>query len=215
MQQQFSLDDILNFEQHFRANFINSIGGFKCLVLIGTKNSNEQANLAIFSSLFHLGANPPLFGFIVRPDSAERHTLTNILANKQFTVNHVSEGFYKQAHQTSARYQNNSSEFDATNLTTEYHQDFYAPFVKESNIKFGAEFLRKVDLIENGTILIIAQIKLVMLPKDSIATDGFIDLEKAESITCSGLDSYHTTNKIARLSYAKPNVVATEITTNF
>ena len=36
-----------------------------------------------------------------------------------------------------------------------------------------------------------------------ILHDGFIDLEKAETITCIGLDSYHTTRKIARLSYAK------------
>jgi len=38
-----------------------------------------------------------------------------------------------------------------------------------------------------------------------LQSDGFIDLENAETITCSGLDSYHKTQKIWRLSYAKPN----------
>ena len=212
MNQEFSLVDILNFEQRYRANFINSIGGFKSLVLIGTKGKNEQTNLAVFNSLFHLGANPPLFGFIVRPDSVERHTLSNILDTNVFTVNHVNNDIYKQAHQTSARYQMEQSEFDEANLSVEYHEQFYAPFVKESSIKIGAEYVRKIDLSENGTILVIVKIKLIILPNNCIANDGFIDIEKAGTITCSGLDSYHTTKKIARLSYAKPNVVATEIT---
>jgi hypothetical protein len=34
-------------------------------------------------------------------------------------------------------------------------------------------------------------------------SDGFIDLENAGTITVSGLDSYHSTKKIERLSYAK------------
>lgn len=211
MKKQFSLNDILNFEQRFRANFINSIGGFKSLALIGTKNSNEQTNLAVFNSFFHLGAHPPLFGFVIRPDSVDRHTLANILNTKEFTVNHVSENFYKQAHQTSARYPENISEFDATNLIAEYKENFHAPFVKESQIQIGAEFLRKIDVIENGTIIIIAQIKLAIIPQDCIEKDGFINIEKAGSITSSGLDSYHTTKKLARLAYAKPNIDLKEI----
>ncbi|MFN6039875.1 MAG: flavin oxidoreductase, partial [Bacteroidota bacterium] len=78
MFKEFNLQDILSFEQRYRATFINSIGGFKSVALIGTKNSSGQTNLAIFNSLVHIGANPPLLGFIVRPDSVERHTLENI-----------------------------------------------------------------------------------------------------------------------------------------
>jgi hypothetical protein len=35
--------------------------------------------------------------------------------------------------------------------------------------------------------------------------------QMAETIAISGLDSYHTTNKIARLSYAKPNITSIEM----
>ena len=41
--------------------------------------------------------------------------------------------------------------------------------------------------------------------------DGFVDIEKANSITCSGLDSYHKTIQLDRLSYAKPNLEITSI----
>jgi flavin reductase (DIM6/NTAB) family NADH-FMN oxidoreductase RutF len=202
-------------EQRKRAMLVNSIGGFKFISLIGTKDINDNTNLAIFSSLFHLGANPALIGFIMRPDSVDRHTLSNILSTNVYTINHINENIYKQAHQTSARYEQEVSEFDATGLTTEYKNDFEAPFVKESNIKMGVVFKERIDLIINGTILIIGEITQLYYPSNCICEDGFIDIEKANSITCAGLDSYHTTKRIARLSYAKPDEETKIITSPF
>jgi flavin reductase (DIM6/NTAB) family NADH-FMN oxidoreductase RutF len=204
MQTTFSVADILNFEQRYRATFINSLTGFKSVALIGTANEAGHTNLAIFNSIFHLGANPPMFGFVVRPHSVERHTLDNILNTGQLTVNHIQEPFYQQAHQTSARYPAHQSEFDATGLTPIYRKGCTAPFVQESNIQIAAEFVRKIDVEENGTLIIIARITAVYLPEDCIATDGYIDVEQAGSITCVGLDSYHRTTRIGRLPYAKP-----------
>jgi flavin reductase (DIM6/NTAB) family NADH-FMN oxidoreductase RutF len=199
----YSSKDIMGFEQRYRAMFINSLGGFKSLSLVGTRNSAGQSNLAVFSSFFHIGANPPLFGIIIRPDSVERHTLNNILATRIFTVNHVREEFYKAAHQTSARYAQDESEFAATGLTEENIPGYYAPFVAESHVKIGASFRQKIDLAINGTIMILAEIKYVSIPSDTLMPDGYVDLEKAGTITCAGLDSYHRTERIGRLEYAK------------
>ena len=44
-----------------------------------------------------------------------------------------------------------------------------------------------------------------MLPDDAVCQDGFLDLQKTGTLTISGLDSYHTTERLTRLSYAKPN----------
>ena len=52
-----------------------------------------QTNLAIFSQIFHIGANPPLVGILVRPDSVDRHTLRNIRETSWFTINHIQESF--------------------------------------------------------------------------------------------------------------------------
>jgi flavin reductase (DIM6/NTAB) family NADH-FMN oxidoreductase RutF len=161
--------------------------------------------LSIFNSFFHIGANPPLCGFIVRPDVSPRHTLQNILETNYYTVNHIHEGIYKNAHQTAARYGENVSEFKEVNLTEEYLEGYDVPLVKESNLKFICEFQQKIDLEINGTIMIIGQIKEIILPEQCLGLDGFIDLELAGTITCSGLDSYHKTEKIGRLTYAKPN----------
>jgi flavin reductase (DIM6/NTAB) family NADH-FMN oxidoreductase RutF len=196
---------INDMEARYRASFMNSLGGYKSVVLIGSKSLNGTSNLAIFNSLFHLGANPPLCAFIVRPDVSPRHTLQNILETKYYTINHIHEGIYKNAHQTAARYGADVSEFNEVNLTEEYFEGHDVPFVQESNLKFICEFQQKIDLEINGTIMVIGQIKEIILPEQCIGKDGFIDLELAGTITCSGLDSYHKTEKIGRLTYAKPN----------
>ncbi len=210
----FNLKDILEFEQRYRTTFINSLGGFKTPVLIGTWDSEGKANLAIFNSLIHIGASPPLVGFMIRPDSVDRHTLQNILETKVFTINHVKEDFYKKAHQTSARYTKEQNEFKEVGLTEEYKTDFFAPFVKESSIKIGLDFMEKVDITINGTIMIIGKIKSVTLPINCIKADGFVDLKRAGTIASTGVDSYYKTTSIGRLAYAKPNKSTTEIKIN-
>ena len=191
-------------EQRFRASFINSITGFKSVALIGTKNNANQENLAIFNSIVHLGSNPALIGMIIRPDSVERHTLENIEETGFYTINHILESFVEQAHHTSARYPRNVSEFEASGLTPFYRADFFAPYVKESTVQIGMEFKTKMNIPINNTLMIIGQIKSISLPEKAISTDGFIDLEITKTITNSGLDSYHRTERIVRLPYAKP-----------
>lgn len=199
----FSFVDLMGLEQRYRAAFVNSLSGFKSVALIGTANSNKQTNLAIFNSLVHIGANPPYIGFISRPDSVDRHTLSNIMETGYYTINHINEDIYKQAHQTSARYPKDISEFDATHLTPDYKLGFKAPFVKESYIQMGVQFKERINITTNNTVLVIGQINQVYFPNDCLCSDGFLDIEKAKSITCSGLDSYHKTERLARLTYAK------------
>jgi flavin reductase (DIM6/NTAB) family NADH-FMN oxidoreductase RutF len=200
---QITFNEIMAFEKERRTTFVNSLNGFKTACLIGTKNKNGLANLAIFNSFIHIGANPPLIGFICRPSSVERHTLENILETGSFTINHINESIFKQAHQTSARYARNQSEFEETELTEEYKNNFFAPFVKESKVQIGMEFKEKIEIPINNTILIIGQITEVYFPTEILNADGFLDLEAANSITSCGLDSYHKTQKLKRLSYAK------------
>ena len=195
---------IMDMEQRKRAQLINSISGFRSVALIGTIDTQGQTNLAIFSSIVHLGSNPPLLGFIMRPDSVERHTLSNIMETGCYTINHINSSIYEKAHQTSARYPKNVSEFDAAQLTPQFKDDFMAPFVKESHIQIGMEFKERIEISINQTSMIIGEIKFVHYPANCLLEDGFIDIEKAGTITSAGLDSYHTTQLLQRLQYAKP-----------
>ena len=195
---------IMDMEQRKRAQLINSISGFRSVALIGTIHTEGQTNLAIFNSIVHIGSNPPLLGFIMRPDSVERHTLSNIMETGCYTINHINSSMYEKAHQTSARYPKNVSEFDAAQLTPQFKDGFMAPFVKESHIQIGMEFKERIEISINQTSMIIGEIKWVHYPDHCLSEDGFLDIEKAGSITSTGQDSYHTTQLLQRLQYAKP-----------
>lgn len=199
----FTKDSLIKKGKTFNRNFVNCLSGYKSLNLIGSINTeNGETNLAPFSQVFHIGANPPTVGVLFRPHSVERHTLENILQNGCFTLNHVTEDFFKKAHQCSARWA--KSEFEATGLEEEYLNDFKAPFVKLSPLKIACVLKDEITLEVNETVLIIASIEEVWVDANTVEEDGFIALDKVGSLTVSGLDSYHSTNKLERLPYAKP-----------
>lgn len=202
----FDRDAIDKMDKRFRANFINSVTGFKSANLIGTIDERGVSNLAIFSSVTHLGSNPPLLGFITRPTTVSRHTYTNIKEQTIFTVNHIHSGIIDKAHQTAARYEKEVSEFDATGLTPEYLSNHKAPFVKEAFIKIACEYRNEYPIEENGTVLVVGAIKHIYLPEASYTADGWIDLSKTQGVTINGLDSYSSPQLLDRFSYAKPSL---------
>ncbi len=204
-------DNITELESQQRVLFINSLSGFKSVNLVGTANAQHHSNLAIVSSVVHLGANPPLLGMVMRPHSVPRGTLENILDTSVYTLNHVHTDMYQQAHQTSARYPEDVSEFDEVGLSEQWEDNFNAPFVQESNIKIGMEFREQHSLDINGTEFIIGEIVSIEMPDEFIAEDGFVSLEKAGTVAVSSLDTYHSTQTLASLSYAKPDRKVTTI----
>lgn len=199
----YSKEDIERLDQRYRTNLINSLTGFKSVGLIGTQNKARLTNLAVFSQVFHMGAHPPLLGILFRPHSAERHSLENLLETGYCTFNHIQESFVEKAHQTSARYA--ASEFDACGLTPWYSPSFPAPYLAEANVRLGLRLVEKHLMQVNQTELVVTAIEEIWLPEQCQLPDGYLDLEAAGSVCCSGLDSYHTTQRIARFSYAKPD----------
>ncbi|MBK0383359.1 flavin reductase [Pedobacter sp. SD-b] len=211
---EISSAEISQMEQRFRTTFINSISGFKSLQMVGTINSEGNTNLALFSSIFHVGANPPYLGMVVRPDGNEHETIQNIMFNKCYTLNNVTIAKVKNAHQTSARYLAGQSEFKECGFTEEYVKDFAAPFVKESSIKIGLEFKEYLPFLLNKTKIVIGEIKHILIDDDLIKDDGFVDLAAASSVTSAGLDAYYSTSLINRFSYAKPGKQVEELVVN-
>jgi len=202
----YSKDNLESLNKDFRRNLINSLLGLKPALLIGTQNKKGQTNLAIFSQVFHLGASPPLIGIVFRPDSVERHTLNNIRENKVFTINHVHQSWVNKAHQTSAKYPIDVSEFDAVGLEKEYLHEIRVPFVKDATIKIHCELKEEHHLNINNTILMIAAIKDLFVKDYLVTSDGFLDVIKSESAAVVGLDAYCSAELIARFSYAKPDI---------
>lgn len=207
----FDTDAINNMPQRFRANFINSLSGYKSANLIGTCDANRHTNLAIVTSVFHVGANPPLMGMLMRPHSVTRDTLSNIKEQGVYTINAVPVSMFEQAHQTSARYTPDQSEFDHCGFTPCWHGDFTAPFVAESPMRAAlrVEDIQRLDA--NNTELVIGRIEQVWVDNNVIEDDGTVDISQL-SLTCvSGLDTYHKVIPIAKMAYAKPDKMPTPI----
>ena len=80
--QHFNTDDIHGFSKLYRLNLINSITGYKSANMIGTKSDSGDENVAIFSSITHLGSNPALLHFTLRPNTVPRDTYKNIKENR-------------------------------------------------------------------------------------------------------------------------------------
>lgn len=196
----------------WRAAFVNSLSGFKSANLVGTVNSSGGTNLAIMSSVVHLGSNPPLLALVIRPGGEDRHTLANILHTGCFTINHVNTAMIEAAHQTAARYPRDISEFDATGLTPEWHPDLNAPMVAEATIKLGLRLREHQELTINRTHLLIGEIVLSEIPEAQITADGGLDLAGSGTVALAGLDTYHKPIPVKRMAYAKPDLPPRVIT---
>jgi flavin reductase (DIM6/NTAB) family NADH-FMN oxidoreductase RutF len=202
-----SLDYIQSMPRIPRLTLINAITGFKSGNLIGTQNTEGVLNLAIFSSAVHIGSDPPLIGIVTRPivpdGKTSRHTYDNIKNTGFFTLNHVSLDIIDRAHQTSASYPDGVSEFEAVGLTPQYLGLKNAPYVLESSIKMGLEYMEEYFIKANQTIMIIGKVVELIVPDDCLDELGNLDLNKAGTVAVSGLDTYHETTMIKRLPYAR------------
>ena len=200
----YSKEDIENLNRVKRLNIINSITGIKPGNLIGTKALNGNSNIAIFSSIIHLGSHPPYIGFVLRPaNKIRRDTYENILETGSFTINHIEENITKKAHFSSIKFADDVSEFEKLNLNEEYLDNFYAPYLLESKIKIGLSFAEEIDIKINGTKLIIGQIKHLYIPDDCMSSEGYLNLEKAKSIGIGGLNSYYSLSHRSEYPYAR------------
>jgi len=204
-------EEIRQTEKIKRLNIINSVSGIKPANLIGTASNQNKSNLAIFSSVIHLGSDPALLGFILRPQGEQPgHTFTNILETGYYTINQVHGSITAKSHYTSAKFHKEESEFDTCGLTAEYLHGFQAPYVKESVLKIGLKYLERIPIEVNGTSLIIGEIQHLIMPDEAVSEEGHVDYEKLNAIGIVGLNAYYGVNKMADYPYARPSELPAE-----
>ena len=206
----FTSKDIGELEHLYKINLINSCSGFKSANLIGTKSSGGIANVAVFSSVTHIGSSPALLGFFLRPTTVIRNTYDNIKTTGYFTINHIHQAIINDAHHTSAKYPSTISEFDVTTLEADYKNDFFAPFVKNAPIQMAMKYVEEYAIKANDTILVIGEILDLFINDDLLEEDGFINLSKGNVVAINGLDGYATPKLKTRLPYQRPKTIIKE-----
>lgn len=188
----------------YRNNLVNSSSGFKSANLIATKSKAGISNVAVFSSVIHLGSNPPLLGFVTRPTTVARNTYKNIKETGCYTINHVFEDIIEDAHHCSAKYDESISEFTMTELEEAYDHTCSAPFVKKAPVQMQMQFKEEYHFKINGTIMIIGEIIGIYVKEDLLKNDGFIDLAEGKVSAINGLDGYTIPKLKTRLPYQRP-----------
>lgn len=194
-------------ERKWRLNLINSISGIKPANLIGTRSTDGEDNVAIFSSVVHLGSNPAQLGFIARPQTDRVHdTFRNIRETGFYTINHITDTFIERAHYTSAKLPREESEFDRMKIEKELINEFPAPFVKNSPVKIGMKLFESIPL-PNGCTFIIGSVELVSFPDKAINDLGQLDLTDSKSVGISGLNTYYNLDKLDSFPYVRANEI--------
>lgn len=196
--------EIEKMEKLVRVQLATTLPGVKPVALIGTTDTSGHTNLAPFSSVVHLGSNPVLLGMVTRPDVVDRHTLANISETRSWTINHLTPVIVEQAHQCSARYPGEISEFDTSGLTPHFEEGVTAPFVSESPFRLALVLEDLIDIPTNKTKLIVGRVTHIQFPEVQPAEDGSLDLAAMDLIASTALDTYFTIEHHARLPYAKP-----------
>ena len=200
----FTFDEIQGLEKIYKINLINSCTGFKSANLLGSISEEGIPNVAVFSSVTHLGSKPPTLGFILRPTTVPRDTYKNLKDLGYFTINHIHEEIIEDAHHTSANYPKEISEFDVTGLEEEYKGNFKAPFVKNAPVQMSMKFIEEIFVPSNSVMLIVAQIQELYVKDEILEKDGLINLSKGNVATINGLDTYAIPKFKKQLSYQRP-----------
>ena len=196
----FTSNDIKKLDKVYRLNLINSITGIKPANLIATRSKDGVDNVAIFSSVVHLGSNPAMIGFVMRPQSDKKSdTYQNIIDTNVYTINHITTEIYEKAHLSSIK--TSKSEFDLLKIEKENHS-FSASFVKGSPVQMGMRLLKTIDL-PNKCIFIIGEPELILVNDKIISNEGKLNLESANTVGLSGLDGYYSLEFLESLPYVR------------
>ena len=195
--------DIEKMDRIQRLNLVNSCTGYKSANLIATISNEGKTNVAVFSSVTHLGSDPALISFTLRPTTVPRHTYKNIKEYGYFSVNHIIAEHIADAHHTSAAYPEEISEFDQTKLQAVYHNDCPVPFVKGSPVKLLCKYVNEYLIQENGCILVVASIEAIFYEEELLTPDKWLQLDKGKVVAINGLDGYALPELVERFPYAR------------
>lgn len=203
----FSENDIQELNHIYKINLINSCSGYKSANLIGSVSNDGIENVAVFSSVTHIGSSPAMLGFFLRPTTVIRNTYENIKATGVYTINHIHNDITEDAHHTSAKYDADISEFEVTNLKPQYRSNFKAPFVHGAPVQLAMQYVEQYDIKANDTILVIGKVIGLYVKDNLIEDDGFINLSQAGVAAINGLDGYAIPDAKTRYGYQRPKLL--------
>ena len=185
----FTASEIEAMDRRQRANFINSISGFRTpyLIISGEKGN---WNAGTFSNITHVGANPPQISVLFRPDNGKRHTLTNYREQGSITLCMMPFSAHETVHQSSVSAPSGTFEWEALGGQTKHLDNWPHPIPSQALWAVEVHFIESFTL-SNNCIYTVGEIaRVALLNQTTLDAHGFVDL-KESVIAAHGLQSYH------------------------
>lgn len=175
-----------------------------------TIDEDGTPNLSPFSFFNVFGSKPPILIFSparrVR-DNTTKHTLQNVLRNKEVVINIVNYAIVQQTNLASCEYPQGVNEFEKAGLTA-IASDVVKPFrVKESPVQLECKVLQVIETGQEGGAgnLVICEMVCMHIDDNVLNENGKIDPHKIDLVARMGADYYCRASGSAVFEVAKPN----------
>lgn len=164
------------------------------IAFVSTVSTQGIRNLAAFSFFTAISANPPAICFspMVRgSDSAQKDTLRNVAATREFVVNIVSEDFAAKMNLTAPEFPPEIDEFVVSGLTPTPSDLVRAPRVAESRVSMECKLIEIVSVSAKplGGSLVIGEV-IRFHVDDSVMQNFRIDPDKLQAVGRMAGNSY-------------------------
>ncbi len=170
--------------------------GPRPIAFASTVDTDGNDNLAPFSFFNVFSANPPILIFSparrVR-DNTTKHTLENVLQNKEVVINIVNYDMVQQMSLSSTEYAAGVNEFEKAGFT-EVASSLIAPSrVGESPVQFECKVNEIIELGNEGGAgnLIICEVVKLHIDESILDDDGKIDPMKLDAVARMGGNWYN------------------------
>lgn len=163
---------------------------------ISTIDENGINNLAPFSYFNMIGDDPPHVMFSTRRDNnSNKDTLNNVLNNKQFVVNMVTEDLVEQMNATAQIVPAEVDEFELVSVTPIASTKIKPNRVKESPITFECEMVHHYFLEnhkQGGACIVIGKVVMIHIDESVLLDNHKINME-----------TYKPVSRLAGSNYSK------------
>ena len=171
------------------------------IAFVSTVGRDGRFNVAPFSYYNAITNRPPLLGISInRREGVPKDTLRNIEQTEEFVVNSVDEPLAAQMVLSSGDWPDDVDEFALTALTPVPSDLIKPPRVGESPVSMECRLHRLIEL--GSTSFVIGEILRAHV-RDSVLTDGRVDIAKLRPLGRLGGDGYSVVRDVIHMPRPK------------
>ncbi len=169
------------------------------IAFVTSMNDRKVVNAAPYSFFNALTGTPPLVMISVgRKNGQMKHTAENIVHQKEFVVNLVTDELVHSMNISSADFPEGISEIEQAKLTLVESTAIRTPRIAASKVSLECVLHKHIEIGTGPTNLIIGEVVQFHV-KDEVYSDGTIDQEKFKPIARMGGNYYSRTNDLFEL----------------